>query len=917
MKRFKHSSLSIAISSIILSGFSLNAIAAQEIGAQEVERIEVTGSRIKRSDLESSVPVSVFTAADIKASGAPTLEQFVQSLPIMNGRQYGSNINNAGTGEVQVSFRGLGSSRTLVLLNGKRYRNDITSIPMAAVERVEVVRDGASAIYGSDAIAGVMNFVTYTSYTGLEFSAQHQETSEGDGTTSTAGFVGGVEFDKGNIVFSGGFEERDTIYGKDRKFSSCVPKEVGTGADRKLECGGSTFSHPASFSFQATDGLPDISGLQVLDGNSYRAFSEPTDGYNHSEVSILYQPLKKHNFFTAMNYDLIDEGFTTARFSSEFNYTNRISNQKMAPVGTFWQPEMSVDHPDNPFGRDINVRRRLVETGGRSWSREVDQYSYSLGFNGEFQNTWAWNASYTNNQWKELTDQGGRVNQLRTGLLLDPQGCAGNSECSQVGLWNPLLPDSLTQDQLDWIIVPLSDYKRQNDSQFQVNLAGDTGEFELPGGTISWAIGYEYLTTKLLIKPDGAAAMNEVYGVTADATQGAYNTTSYYAEVNLPVLADLPFAKRLDISGAIRRTDVNIIDKAETTSKIGIEWRPVDGLLLRASNSDGFRVPTIRDLLDPQEESADNHTDPCHSFSASSDANIIANCQADGLAFGWEQPDAQTGAWTGGNTEVQPEKSTSNLIGMVYSPSFVDNLTITLDYYDIEIENVIASLSATTIAAQCYGSSNFSSPLCAYMEGAAEYGLPASPTSFRRDAGGSLKGIRRTTQNLSVLTTSGVDFDIDYSVEALGGEFNFNLEGTYASKLERIEASGIAPTELVGFYGNDPINAGIGTFNQIKSNFTARYSQDEWSLSWTARYIDETENLIPNDTNLVNIAPAYTYHDVQGVYHLDMFTFAAGIRNLADKQPPYISGVDNSSGTIRGTYDLLGRQYYLQTTIKF
>jgi iron complex outermembrane receptor protein len=877
-------------------------------GAEEVERIQVTGSRIKRADMESAVPVTSFSAADIMASGAPTLEQFVQALPLANGGQYGSNVNNGGNGTVTMNLRGLGATRTLVLVNGRRYSGDISTVPMAAVKRVDILRDGASTIYGSDAIAGVVNFITNDDFEGAQVDVRYQQSSEGDGDTTSVNFLTGVNSEKGNIIFSGTYEKRDAVYGSQRDFSACPPTEVDTNDDGKndgLVCGGSATTMPGS-AYSPTHGFGQ------LDGNGGIRPLVDADKFNYAALSILYQPLEKHSFFTQANYELIDEGFSTVNFFSEAAYTNRVSNQQMAPVGTFWGVAVPTSNPGNDVGETIYAYRRLAETGGRTWKREVNEFNLTLGFDGEFQNGWYWDASYMRSQRRTDTNAGGRVHQERAGILTSPELCAANSDCP--GVWNPFAANTLTQAMQDWIIVPMTSTAEGKDTQLQFNLAGDFGSLELPAGAISWAAGYERLTTSYVSMPDGAAGLGVIYGVAAEGTDGAYNTDAFYAEINFPILVDMPFAKRLDVSLAARNTDVSVIDDNEVTTKISVEWRPVEELLVRANLSEGFRTPGIATLFAPRANSAESYSDPCEKYGSNANASAIlkANCAADGLAPDWKPATDQAGAWVGGNPNIGPEKSESLSVGVVYSPEFVEGLSVTLDYYDIEIVDVIGSLGMGTIATECYNSENFSSPLCAQIKGPAAYGEQGGP---RRNSIGNLSGVDLATQNLGFFNASGVDFNIDYNMDISYGSLNFNLEGTRALALEHLEAEGLAVTKLAGKFGNDVANGGKGSFPEWKSTFRTRFSADDWTLTYNIHYQSAVDDYAGGENQLSTSVDALSYHDLNAAYFFENLTVSGGINNLTDKQPPYVS--NGTNGYLIRSHRLTGRQYYISASVKF
>ena len=893
------------------SAVALSAnVSAAEAGAEEVERIEVTGSRIKRTDLESAVPVTTFTAADILASGAPTLEQFVQALPLANGGQFGSNVNNGGSGTVTMNLRGLGDTRTLVLVNGRRYSGDISAVPMAAIKRVDILRDGASTIYGSDAIAGVVNFITNSDFEGAQVDVRTQQSSESDGKTKTVNFLTGTSSDKGNIIFSGTYEKRDAVYGSQRDFSACPPTELdtdGDGYNDDLGCGGSATTMPGSAYY------PSTGAFGQLDGNGGIRPITDEERFNYAALSILYQPLEKHSFFTQADYELIDEGFSTVNFFAEAAYTNRVSNTQMAPVGTFWGMAVPASNPGNDTGETIYAYRRLAETAGRTWKREVNEFNLTLGFKGELEDSGIyWDASYMRAKRRTDTNAGGRVHQERAGILASPELCAANSDCP--GVWNPFASNTLTQEMQDWVIVPMTSTAEGEDTQLQINFAGDLGGFEMPAGAISWAAGYERLTTSYVSTPDGAAGLGAIYGVAAEGTEGAYTTDAFYAEVNLPILSDAPFAERLDLSLAARSTDVNLIDDKEVTTKIGLEWRPNDELLVRTSLSEGFRTPGVVTMFQPRSNSAESYSDPCENYGSNpaASATLKANCAADGLAGDFSPITDQAGAWVGGNPDLGPEKSESLSIGVVYSPEFIEGFSVTLDYYDLEITDVIGSLGMGTIATECYNSENFSSPMCDQIKGPAAYGEQGGE---RRNSLGNLSGVDLSTQNLGFFNASGIDFNFNYKMDLAHGNLDFNIEGTRALQLDHLEAAGLETTELAGYYGNDVANGGKGAFPKWKSTFRTRYNTDDFTVTYNMHYQSAVEDYAAVETNLSNDVEAMLYHDISASYFLQNVTLSAGINNLTDKQPPYVS--NGTNGYLIRSHRLTGRQYHLTASIKF
>ena len=913
--------LAIAFGAASSAAFTSTAFAAED-GAKKVERIEVTGSRIKRTDMEGAMPVSSFSLEDIKATGVPTLEQFVEQLPIISGGSYGSSTNNGGTGFVSMNLRGLGASRTLVLLNGRRFSGDISVIPMAAISRVDVLRDGAATIYGSDAIAGVVNFITAKDYSGTELEFRYQETSEGDGETDSISFVTGVEGDKGNLILSVGYDKREAIYCNQRDFTSCPRRERDTNSDGvsdEIFCGGSNHSYPSSFTH-----VSDPDNIRYVKGSNGEAqlFAAENDAYNYAATSIIYQPRESYNIFASGRYELLDSDLTTVEFFSENMVTHRSSAQQMAPVATFWGMRVPEAHPDNTFGEDVFANRRLAETGGRSWQRDVYEYLITSGFQGELSNGWFWDASYGINHRRQTIEEGGRVHRQRIINLVNTDLCTDDALCSAAvagtpgGVWNPFVKDSLTDDMLDYILVPLTNTTISEDTQLQFNLTGDSGDFELPAGAVSWAVGYEHLTTSYRDIRDGAAQLGQVYGVASGGADGKYNTEAAYVEVNIPLLADMPFAERLDLTVATRRTKVNLLGDAETTSKASLEWRPNSELLVRANYSEGFRTPGIVTMFRPRTDSASPYTDPCISYGTNPEASdaLKANCAADGLAGNWTPSSSQSGSWLGGNPDLGPETSESTSLGVVWAPEFIEGFSMSLDYYDIAIEDVIGSLGLGTIASECYNSVNFSSPMCDQIQGPQAYG--DASTHPRRNLSGSLSGVDLATQNLGFFDSEGVDFDFAYKFAALGGDVRLKLSGTYLITQDHLEAEGLQVSELKGKYGNDVANGGIGAFNKVRANFRTSYSQDDWGLSHTIQYQSAVDDFAPNVANISSSVDAMVYHDVSGYYHAhDNLSLSFGVTNLLDQDPEYVS--NGTNGMLIRVHRLTGRQYFAKATFKF
>jgi iron complex outermembrane receptor protein len=895
-----------ATASISTSAFS--AVEVEE-AAEEVERIEVTGSRIKRTDLEAASPVSIFTSADIEASGVSSLEGFIKKIPAINGAQMGSNVNNASAGFATASLRGLGDGRTLLLINGRRFNSgDLNSSPTSFVERVEVVRDGASTVYGSDAIAGVINFITKKDFEGLEATVQYDITGEGDGETTKFSIVTGASNDKGNVVFAVDYTEREEVTQADRAYSACPIWDDGAGTEKY--CGGSSHSDFGRVNVPAVNPLGLDSGRYVTLNGQAVPFVTADHGFNYAATSYLVTPVKIFSVNAASTYNVTD---SISAFI-EAGFTNRQSDQKMAPAATFWSAPVPASHPDNIYGVDLSINRRITEGGGRGFQQDTNDYRIVGGLQGEFDNGWGWDVSYNYSRFVDTRVNTGELNRPNTETLLDPALCAADSDCP--GLWNPFAKDTMTEEQSTFASVTFSPVRKGQTTQFLANLTGDFGDIELPGGAIQWATGYERRVESYLNEPDGAEALGQVYGQSGDRTAGEYTVDEFYAEFNFPILSGVELAERLTFTAAVRSSDYSNQNDTGISTKFGFEWEPVEGVLARATFAEGFRAPSITELFDPQEQSAISYTDPCWDYGLSSNATLKANCAADGIPADFNS-DTQSNAIVGGNPDLTPEESESFTAGIVYSG--IENFTMAFDYFDIKIDDGVGTAGVDNIAAACYGSADFSSPLCDLIKGG-QYGpldTPPHPTSPRRNVSEVLSGVLVTNANLSTFQTSGIDFDFSYNMEIGEGNLVATFNGTYLMKYDYTLIEGGDKIEVAGKVAQDQWEDSPAVFSELRTNLGLTYTTDAFSANVNFRYQSEGEDINADPSILDTVAESIVYTDIQGTYFIsDEYTVSAGVRNLFDEEPPYMTNYDDSN-TINYSYDLPGQYLYAKFSAKF
>ena len=663
MPRPKHSRLSHALGIAI----AMAAIPALPVHAQEgeetttLDRIEVTGSRIKRADMETSSPVFVIDRQAISDSGAATVGEFLQRTPAISGASMNPQVNNGGgAGAATVDLRGLGQTRSLVLVDGRRWipsvinadgAVDINTIPMAMIERVEILKDGASAIYGSDAIGGVVNFILRRDFEGVEASAFYGVSSRGDATTVRYDGMLGMSGDRGSIIIGAGYDKEDPVLAKDRDYSKepyqLFAGEHGIGGTSRILTG--WYSVPRAAAAAAGVDLQDpncgaeadvvltrIDGTPGASGGDFRCFDGLRDVYNfQADGNLNLTPQERANLFMKGSFQLTDS--TEAFLLGTWNRTE--SSFALAPLPFDGRPAVddvpiSADSLYNPFGEDIaDARLRLRDfIPTRSTTFETQTYQIVAGLRGNFgDSSWSWDAAWSYGRTPQTQVVRGYLYSpaLRDALgpsMIDPvtgdpicvrvpgDPSTAIDGCLPVNFFGPP-PDPSTpggQAQLTALslINPTIINSFENDLKvFTANTTGDL--FELPGGVASLAVGVEYRKEStssdvdfLTIIPPGET----VCRITQEACTfgniaGGFSVKELYAEVLLPLLTDVPFAERLSLSLGTRYSDYSNFGNT-TNSKVGLEWKPYGDLLVRATYAQVFRAPTIQNLFAPTTPSA-------------------------------------------------------------------------------------------------------------------------------------------------------------------------------------------------------------------------------------------------------------------------------------------------------------------------
>lgn len=929
----------------------------------QLDRVEVTGSRIRQAQIEGVSPVLVLDREDIDRTGLTSVGDILQQLTI-SGSAINTRFNSSGNfgfppdgggigaGAVQVDMRHLDANRTLVLVNGKRWINgasasgvssavDLNTIPINIVERIEVLTDGANAIYGADAIAGVINIITRSDFSGVEARGYYGEFDEGDGEVGEAELTIGKDLDEAHFVMSVGYANHEEVFARDRELSQFpVP---GTGLTR-----GSSGTPQGRFVFfdpntgeliNATlnDGVIDpMYDPANPNGGDYHGFTN-NDRFNFAPLNLYITPSERVNFFTEASIDITDN----TQFYLRGVYNNRKSTNQAAPEPIFIGPGaetgsiaddiiISATNPYNPFGFDIFasqddvdagafIGRRPLEAGPRVFKQDVDTFFVTGGLTGEFvlaDNPWIWDVSFSWGRNSAEQRKTGALNARHISMALGPvDECEADISCVPLNIFGGQGAGggTITPEMLSYIGFVQNDKSENEFTDFNASITGDL--FELPAGPLGVALGYEHRDLEGFFQPDSVVAAGDSMGVPSSPTEGGYDTDEVFLELNVPLLSGQPGAELLDVSLAARWQDFSTFG-SDVTPKFGVRYMPTTGLMFRGSWSEGIRAPGIGELFGTQSRFDAVLSDPCANTMTPS-----ANCQALGVpAGGFEQINPQISILTGGNPNLQPEESDTFTVGMVWSPQFVDNadwvsaLNFEVNYYDIELDGAIQAVDAQFQLNQCVATLD-----------------PAFCNGITRSPSGAISSFQNTLTNIGAIETSGFDFNASYSSEPFGwGLLLFEWENTIVSDYTEINPDG-SERQLEGIEEND------SAIPEWQSIFTTVLSFNSgWRFNWRIRYIDEiTEscsdfldgspnsltalglcsNPVPSNEALsTNDLDSTVYHDLSlefPVWH--DIQFELGVNNAFDEDPPIclscsLNGYDPS------TYDPEGAFWYVRAT---
>jgi len=932
-----------------LTDAELAKLAEQEA---KTEVITVTGSLIGRKEIDSPSPVSVVDHQKLEAAGITNVGDILQKIPAQ-GNAINAQNNNGGDGAVRINLRSLGTNRTLVLLNGRRVvpsgtgadaSVDFGTLPLAMIERVEVLKDGASAIYGSDAIAGVVNVITRSNFNGTEAGIYTSTTQKGDGINYDLSFVTGHSTGKGNVTFSGGYQQQKSVMAGDRSFSAqtktfdyaCTEEMQAAGTCTIAALTGSP-SGPLGKINTMPNGQPAfmVPGCTTQfcvareDGNGYRNFVQATDtsfgdNYNFQTLNYLLTPSTRVNLFSNGNYEFTKN--VHAFFEGQFN--SRKSEQQLAeePVSlsSFGTP-ISKDSLYNDIGVDITgYQRRLKEFGTRNFKQNINTSRLVVGLNGTVPEdvpglkNWRWETSYNYGRSDSTSSNHGDLILSHLGNALGPSfadaagphcGTPDNVIETCVPL-DILHPGQASAAAIKYLTFTGTTSGLNEQHTAQATISGKL--VDLPNhGDISVAIGTDYRHEQGANQPDPLTATGDTTGNAGEATEGSYHGFEGFGELSIDPVSCLQYLKWVELDVAGRAYDYNTFGSGITGKASGLV-RTAGGIALRGTYGNAFRAPNIGELFAGQADGFPLLEDPCDTRPPGSkqpvplDSMTAAQCAKQGVpanaTFGTSQ---QRGRF-GGNTNLQPEKAVVATAGVVYEP--VTGLAMTMDYWNIHITNAITNLPPQTILSQCY-----------------QGGIQSFCDQVQRDPmSHEISHLIDITQNVGGIATSGLDFSVAYQYKTGVGSFRHAVEGTYLFK-NNVETGTVDPETLQqtiihgkGFYD-------LGVNPDIKFNiFTLWTHPSGIDAGLNFRFVDsykECDGDNCNDsTNGRREVAKYATGDLFVDYMLKSTQgttrVTVGMNNVIDAKPPiiYNGAALNADESI---YDFLGRQVYIRLSQLF
>lgn len=957
------------------------APAANQQNSGEVDEVVVTGSRIARKDYLANSPIVTVTQDDVRATGSANIETLINELPQFTPLGSASSNSPNVAGQAQVQLRGLGAIRTLVLLNGRRVVPssassvvDLNLLPTPLISSVETITGGASSTYGSDAVAGVLNFRLNEDFEGVQLDVQYGVSDRGDAASESISLtVGGDIADgRGNAVLSVGYSDRDSVLNAARNFSAIsgfagtsplgstvfdatnLPSAAAVSAAVPGAARGNTFGFNNNGTLFAYQGARDYISPGGLDYEGFRTPGplQQTDfTYTTGDRNYMIIPQQRYNVYGAANYEISSFAEVYADFLfSQYEAGNQLaSNPATGPTTGFRIPASNPFIPaelravlnsrPNPAG-SFRLDKRFNELGPRRQNESYDVYQITTGLRGRLPGVrdWTYDAYLSYGRVDNGTIYTGYLSRSAVQRLLDaPDG--GASICA--GGFNPFGEKPLSAACIDYVSRVPKNTTTNDQRVAEINLQG--GLFSLPAGEVRAAVGATHREQNYKLVPDALLLATftlngttgpELAGNSGQPLSGSDKVGEIYGELLVPLLRDLPFVHSLETNLGYRVSKYDTIGRV-SSYKADLSWEIVEGLRVRGGVQRAVRAPSIGELYAAQNLSFPNigvpassagapqfSGDPCDIRGAYRAPGSASASQVRTLCLAQNVPaqvidsytfsNSQVSGLTGGNPLLEEETADSLTIGATWQSPFsspwLSRLSGSIDYYDITIEQVVGTVATTEQLRRCFNENGTSNPTY-------------DPNNFfcqlfgRDPNSGQITSTLETNANLGTLKTSGIDFQIDWSVTLADvggpawGSVALNVMGTKLQEWKRQDLPGGVFTDRKGTISN---SFGL-TLPEWKFLSTLNWNYEAFGVGVRWRYQGAVENFNNRDQSL----DAVNYVDLNTSWKLnEMVTLRGGVNNLADKQPPVYSPAI-AANTDPSTYDLIGRRYYVSLTARF
>jgi iron complex outermembrane receptor protein len=982
----RRSRVALAVHGALAACAATSALAqeAPAPAAQQVQEVVVTGSRIQQSVAQSTQPLSVISSEQIDKTGLTSVGELLSQLPT-TGAALNTKFNSSGNfgyppdgggigaGSAQVDLRNLDAKRTLVLVDGLRWVNessasgvsgsaDLNTIPLSVVDHIEVLEDGASAVYGSDAIAGVVNIITKKKFDGVELTGYTGEYSKG-GRTTTVDLTFGANTDKFSSIFVAEYYNQDEISSSKwwqssdpvphmgvKSGSSATPQGRATFCDPVIAVPGNGSCTPDQANFydvtlnNGTTNPVWNPANPTAPPSTYHSWSG-ADRFNFAPLNLLLTPSQRKSIWTSVSYDWTDD----VQVYAKGMFNNRTSTNQAAPEPIFVGPyagtggiadtiNVSKLNPYNPFGIDLCavseaatstvcpkgpnfvpnfgwLTRRPIEAGPRIFDQDVDTWYFSTGLKGvlHWGGGFNWDLNFVDSDNKASQKFTGGYNIAKVGLALgDPAVCAQIPGCTPLDIFGGQ-GRQMTPAMLDYILAPQIDSSDQQLKLLSFNITGPI--FNIQDRSAGLAVGGEHREYTGVFTPDPLRQNGESQDSLAFPVDQSYHVNEAYAELSLPLL------QTLGASGAVRYSDYSTFG-GQTTYKAGLRWQPLKDLALRGDYSTGFRAPNLGELYGLTQFGA-TLVDPCGPTGGTPAPQYVAGCKAQGVPAGFQQANTQITTFTGGNPNLKPETSHSWTAGFQYNAGWAEGraaterLNFEASYWNIKVDNAIQAEDIQALLNACLAAGGLDPALCA---------------PFTRGAGSQLNPPKNFLQNLAEIKTDGVDIKINWLSEQFSiGHFSAALQATKVLKYEAVDELGLVAQRTVGIEVNN------GAIPAWRANMQLGWGIGTLNVNWSLRYIDSVKELCGNaaatvpvpgctnsagkfDANMFNTLSSVLYNDVQiswaDAFKMRGLKLEGGVNNLFGVNPPVcysctLNGYDAS------TYDLPGAFWYFRGTYKF